>query len=288
MEYYVYILVNSLDDDIIYVGKGQKQRMFTHRRHAVNHDEPGKKNKFLFFEIKNIIKLGGDVKAIKIYENLDESAALEKEAEVIAFIGIDNLCNICEYGGGGTPNKNSEEYDQFVERSSQSAKKRWNDPAYRERMMTIRAEQGINMRGQNHPMYGKTHSDESKEKMKNASKGKKWTEQQREKIVTSLTGRKILWADKISASHKTMWETKPRIPFSPERIERMRQASTGRIITHVPDETKKYIEQFYIKFGTNRVQEELDKIGITISKYIIRRTLKELGIYKKYRKSGPL
>ena len=45
------------------------------------------------------------------------------------------------------------------------------------------------LKGENHPMYGKHHSDETRRKMAEAKKGKKHTEEWRRKISEALKGK---------------------------------------------------------------------------------------------------
>jgi hypothetical protein len=43
---------------------------------------------------------------------------------------------------------------------------------------------------ENHPMYGRKHSEKSKKKMSNSRKGKKFSEEHKQKLSISLTGKK--------------------------------------------------------------------------------------------------
>ena len=61
------------------------------------------------------------------------------------------------------------------------------------------------MVGPNNPMYGKTHSDKTKQHLKDVWKhrtGRKHTDQEKENISKALKGRKITWIDKISENAK--------------------------------------------------------------------------------------
>jgi hypothetical protein len=72
--------------------------------------------------------------------------------------------------------------------------------------------------GKKHPMYGKNHTEESKRKIGEASKGYKQREETKKKISESLKGKKL--------SEET--KEKMRKPKSPETIENMRKAQRKR------------------------------------------------------------
>lgn len=288
MEYYVYLLQDSITSRIFYVGKGKRNRMNQHLRYVQKYDKPMSTNLHIFHTIRKILSAGGTVNAIKICEGLDENTALDIEAETIEFFGIDNLCNISPRGSSSTPPSDTATYAEHKEKQSIASKRSWADPDFKNKMLSIRKQQGLNMRGENHPNYNKTPTEETRIKISIASKERKWSESQREKMVNIMTGRKILWADKIGESNKKIWETKERIPMCEERREKARIQMTGKEFLEVSDELKNKIVELYEYFGPNRIQRELKAQNIEISLYIIRRTLKNAGIYKKYRKNSPL
>jgi hypothetical protein len=91
LKYYVYFLIDSLTNQIFYVGKGQGKRIFAHISYykCGNIDNP-----FKYERIANIIKSGGKVESEIFVDNLSEQEALEIEKFMIRYIGIDNLTNI--------------------------------------------------------------------------------------------------------------------------------------------------------------------------------------------------
>ena len=96
--YYVYILLNSLSNEIIYVGKGRGNRMNEHLTEFYDITNFNVSEKISFREIKSkkkhtqyrrvklfidIINSGGQIKSIKIYENLEEEKAFKIEMLLI-------------------------------------------------------------------------------------------------------------------------------------------------------------------------------------------------------------
>jgi len=77
MEYYVYALIDPINRQPFYIGKGKNKRAWVHF-------EPGQKcNKTKLNYIKNIKNLGFEPLVYKIYENLSNKKALKIEKELI-------------------------------------------------------------------------------------------------------------------------------------------------------------------------------------------------------------
>lgn len=88
--FYVYLLVDSRDETIFYVGKGIKQRFKAHEREwrsskHVNTDKCSR--------IGDIVARGGRVMAYRLADGLAELEAFATERQVIHRIGIDRLTN---------------------------------------------------------------------------------------------------------------------------------------------------------------------------------------------------
>jgi len=90
---------------------------------------------------------------------------------------------------------------------SESKKDMWRDPEYREKMLRAgergRKTAADNARGK----PGRPHSDETKEKLRIASSGKKQSDEMKNKISEALRGKPELthpsgWAEKVAATHK--------------------------------------------------------------------------------------
>ena len=108
--FYVYKLISTINNKIIYIGKGKNDRMYKHKLFALNNKHENKK---LERTILKILKSGGDIVCEKIYFDLSEEVALEKEKQIIAEIGLKNLCNISIGGIGGDCITNHPDYEKI-------------------------------------------------------------------------------------------------------------------------------------------------------------------------------
>jgi len=115
--FYVYKLISTIDNSIIYIGKGKGERMFKHKQFALcnKHD-----NKKLERKILKILKNGGDIICEKIHTDLTEVIALEKEKQIISEIGLENLCNISPGGIGGDCLTNHPRYKEICKQMGDS------------------------------------------------------------------------------------------------------------------------------------------------------------------------
>jgi hypothetical protein len=95
--YYVYFHINSLTNQIFYVGKGKGKRAYT---------KTGRNNFW-----KRIVKKYGWIVNI-VEDNLTSEQALEREIFYIKKIGRTNLCNLTDGGDGRNNYKASEETKQ--------------------------------------------------------------------------------------------------------------------------------------------------------------------------------
>lgn len=150
----------KLQYEPFYIGKGSRDRCTIHL-----HDYYLKKNfnAFLNNKIRKIRReTSFDPIIIKLYDNVDEDAAFKKEVLLIGQIGrkIHNgpLTNIYD---GGEGSSKSEETKQKI---SATKKAQY-------------AQRGK----ESHPMYGKRHTEATKEKMRNRPKYK-WTDEQKDKL----------------------------------------------------------------------------------------------------------
>lgn len=100
-QYYTYKLINSLDQQPFYVGKGSGSRMYQHLREA---ERSGTAKRSVHYKILSIIQAGGHI----IYEKTDwetEQQAFDEEKRLIALLGRKDigtgcLCNLTEGGEG--------------------------------------------------------------------------------------------------------------------------------------------------------------------------------------------
>jgi len=89
--FYVYQLVDPRDSSPFYIGKGTKDRAYSHEKFQSRCNNPHKDR-----IIQKIHKAGLNVIVEFIATDLSNDEAVLLEEETIANIGIDNLSNICE------------------------------------------------------------------------------------------------------------------------------------------------------------------------------------------------
>ncbi len=166
MEYYTYVLIDSRTDEIFYVGKGQKMRMY----HHVNEVQRGRipnngTNVYLERKIKKILDSGSRIKYKKILITENEQESYDKEMKLIAEIGLKNLCNITGGGKGGEGKKHS---DETKIKMSENSPKFWLGKKFSD---SHRQKLSESRRCQSPPMLGKRHSEETCRKLSESHKG---------------------------------------------------------------------------------------------------------------------
>ncbi len=101
MEYYVYQLIDPRTDEVFYIGKGCKKRMYRHVENVERGRIPNGSNKKLSNKIKKILYFRLKIKYKKVFVTKNEQKAYDKEQELIQKIGLENLCNLVEGGSKG-------------------------------------------------------------------------------------------------------------------------------------------------------------------------------------------
>jgi len=169
-KYYVYVFLDkskpgnfnygdlNFDYEPFYIGKGTGDRIATS---SLDRESPFKVNK-----IKKIKKSGGEILKIKLFENLENEAALEKEIEVIKKIGrrdlkVGPLVNQTDGGDGRLTSPHSDETKRKISETKKSQK----IIAYSVNPMTQEQREHIKKinQGENNPFFGKNHTEEVKE-----------------------------------------------------------------------------------------------------------------------------
>lgn len=92
LDYYVYLLIDPITDNIFYVGKGNGNRVFDHANAALSETSQNEK----LDRIREIISLGHKVKYVIHRHGLTPETAFEVEAALIDFIGMEDLTNIVQ------------------------------------------------------------------------------------------------------------------------------------------------------------------------------------------------
>ena len=162
--YYVYIWYIVDTGEVFYVGKGKNGRY----RHLYN------RNKYFkdMYSSHNC-----DVR--KIYENLTEAEAFEKEKETIKWYRENTNFRLTNQTDGGDGTSGWQPSEEFKAKQSKIHKEQWQDEAFRFRMLQIRQdENGIYkskefrekisrlVQGENNPNYNHKWTDEMKEKLR--------------------------------------------------------------------------------------------------------------------------
>lgn len=168
-EYFVYALVDPRNGSIFYIGKGKDDRPRQHLVESLRYKNDTKNaiNPYKTRKILNILNAGYDsYDILYLHENLTEEQAFELEKYEIA--NHSNLTNIGKGGDGGDNISNNPRHDEICKKISESGKRRYKDP--NERIKCSRP-------GKLNGMYGKTHTDEVKQKISECHKGKTYEEQ---------------------------------------------------------------------------------------------------------------
>jgi len=178
-KYYVYVL--EAQSGIIYVGKGQNNRMHKHLKLVINNDIGAfKRNPKLYNKIKYILNVGGLVIPRKVFESENETECLIEEKRLIREIGKNNLCNLTDGGEGTSGYKLSEETKQKI-RLSKIGKKRIFSEEHKRKLSEAKI-------GKNGYWKNKKLSEKTKQKMSLAHKGKLFTNKHKKNISKALTG----------------------------------------------------------------------------------------------------
>jgi len=188
MKYYVYELIDPRNEKPFYIGCGQKNRMYRHEKDVLVDRVPNGTNKKLGNKIKQILATDSEIKYKKVFKTENNKEVFTKEIELIAKIGLENLCNLTEGGEGNTywlGKKHSEESKRKISESKKGHK------------VSIETRKKISnsLKGCIAWNKGKIHSDEVKQKISNSlfgrispMKGKHHTEETKRKMSKSMKG----------------------------------------------------------------------------------------------------
>jgi hypothetical protein len=111
-------LIDPSTNEIFYVGKGNRRRMYDHEKDVIKGKYPNN-NRHLYYKIKKILKSEKKIIYFKPVDNVDEITALIKESEEIKKIGradlnLGTLCNHTDGGEGSTGYHHSETHKQSL------------------------------------------------------------------------------------------------------------------------------------------------------------------------------
>jgi len=139
--FYVYLLIDPRNNKSFYVGKGCGNRIYDHVKEA----QRSSKNSYKLNKIRKIMNLGLDINYEKVFRTNIEAKALEYEIKIIKEIGLDNLCNITPGG------KNNSLYGE-------------DNGMY-----------GVHRYGKDNPFYGRKHTKQTKQKIREVNTGRKYS-----------------------------------------------------------------------------------------------------------------
>jgi hypothetical protein len=177
--YYVYYLISPDTLEIFYVGKGKKYRMFKHESDVKNGRIPNNNYK-LYKKIKYILDSGNNILYKKVKENLTNDEAIELEKNEISKIKLENLTNICP-GGEGNDNFTYNDNKEIIRNKFRLASSRSYAEKYGDRSAEI-----IQKRLKS--MNGYSHSNETKDKIRNSNTGKIFDDTRKRNIGLSKIG----------------------------------------------------------------------------------------------------
>jgi hypothetical protein len=202
-DYYVYEYVDPRNDQPFYIGKGRGRRIFKHLKETDENTE----NKFKHAVIKGLWNKGLEPIVRKVHENLTESDAYEKEAELIkqhGRRGIDQngvLTNIIidNRPPNGWTGPNAElrrraliERRTGAKHSDETKEKcrqlHLGKPKSEEHKQKLRDSKDY--RGEKNPNFGKTASEETRQKISESRMGQRHSDEVIQKIAQINTGKK--------------------------------------------------------------------------------------------------
>ena len=167
-EYYVYIWYVVDTNEVFYVGKGKGRR----------YKQTSNRNKFFtnMYESHNC-----DVK--KIYENLTESEAFQKERETVKWYKENTNFRLTNQTEGGEGSSGWDPPQEYRDKQSKIHREQWQDEEFREKMLAIRTDENGPyksqefrekiarlVQGESNPNYGNYWTDEMKQHLSEVRK----------------------------------------------------------------------------------------------------------------------
>lgn len=176
--YYVYLLIDPIRGEPIYVGKGSGWRMYLHAM-SVRTGKIPHGNIELFKILRNIQNNGQKIIYRKVLETSDEQRAFDKEKELIAQYGRRDkgtgiLTNLSNGGDGQSGYRHTEE----SKRKLSTANSGQNNAMY-------------GMSGEKAPGWKRVVTEETRRKLGKALKGREFSKEHREKLRRVNTGKVV-------------------------------------------------------------------------------------------------
>jgi hypothetical protein len=197
-DFYVYTYKHPDTEKPFYIGKGRENRFMQH----MSDNEEKCFNKRLTGTIRNIKETGKKPIIVKLHENLDEETALAWEDHYVKLYGRkgideDGILMNIMEGGIQTPKNQGENHPMYGKKHTEESKKKMSET--QKRILKENPEL--------HGMLGKTHTEESKEKNRQSHLGKKASQETRDKISKARSGKKHPegTGEKIADKLSKMW-----------------------------------------------------------------------------------
>jgi len=166
--YYVYIWYITETNEVFYVGKGKGRR----------YKQVSGRNKFF-----TNMYTSHNCNAKKIYENLTESEAFQKEQETIKWYKENTDFRLTNQTDGGEGSTGWVAPEEFKKKQSDIHRAQWQDEDFREKMIAIRADENGPykskefrekiaqlVQGDNNPNYGNYWTEEMKQHLSETRK----------------------------------------------------------------------------------------------------------------------
>jgi len=267
--FYVYFLINSLDNTVIYIGKGKGNRINYHEKNLKTHY-----NTKLSRKINSIIKKGGKIIHEKVFETCNENDALLKEISLINEHGVKNLCNLTNGGEGGDTYTNNPNLESIKKKISNSIK---NSEKFHETMKSKEYREYLSNAVKNSEKRKETMTSEEykinmSNAIKNSEKCKNWYEKvKNEKLICGEKnpnfGNKWSSEQKKSLSEKKLEYYKTHTPYNTGRkfsFETCHKISESRKGKKMPDSIREKIKRTVLEKKPWLYQD------IFCNKYIIK------------------
>lgn len=251
LKYYVYQLINPRNNEIIYIGKGQGNRMYYHEQVIRNGDLLS--NEKLDNKIRLLINEDIKIEYKKIYETDDEKEAYKQEEQEIKKIGLNNLCNLTDRNW---PPIITEETKKKISMANNG------------RFASEEIKRKIS-----ESLKGRKRSKEQIKKWKKSMKGYKHSEETKKKISEVLKGRLLSEEHKRNISRIRKGKISPMKGkhHSEETKKKLSKINKGKMIgeknsfygKHHLEETKRKLGEFYRGksyeeiFGSKEKAEEI-------------------------------
>ena len=182
---YVYMLIDSRNNQPFYVGKGAGERCHFHVKEAVYYKQ---RKSLKLNKIRSILNDGFEVVVKKIEDNITDAQAIDFEClliEEMRDLGI-KLTNMTNGGDGAAGYKHTEEHKQYIKSIMVG---REMSEQHKANMRKPKSEEGRKAMSLARQTTTYRPSEETKQKTSIALKGRLFSDEHKAKIKASLVGK---------------------------------------------------------------------------------------------------